>query len=90
MFVRVLRPYRGIPGVFVIGKYTTEVFGKVRYGPRYSAEHSGMVEFGTNSIPVPVPDSSVTSVLPPKIPWVPVPVYPIFLTRLCRIGRGSV
>ena len=49
--------YRSIPGVYLFGKYPTEVLGKVRHGPQYSTEHS--VWFGTNSIRV--PDTPVNS-----------------------------
>ena len=33
--------YRGY--LLIVGEYPAGVFGNVRYGPRYSTEHSGMV-----------------------------------------------
>ena len=48
----------------MLGEYPAEVFGKVRYG--LNALPYIPVWFGTNSIPV--PNTSVASVRPPKIP----------------------
>ena len=48
----------------VLGKYPTEVFGKVRYGLNIPPPNTP-VWFGTSSIPVPYP--SVTSVRSPKV-----------------------
>ena len=71
VFGRVLSQYQSIRGGYFLGKHPTEVFGKVRYG--LSILPNSPVGFGTN--PIPVPETSVTSVLPRKIPRVP-PVYP--------------
>ena len=67
-FGRVLRPYQSKYPGYLLRKYSTEVFGKLRYGRNTLPKIP--VRFGTNSIPV--PHTSVNSVRAPKTPRVPV------------------
>ena len=63
---------------YLLGKYSTEVFGEVRYG--LNTLLNTPVWFGSN--PIPVPDTLVSSVRPPKIPRV-------YTTRYRILGDHS-